>query len=389
MVPRAGAERHRLRDHDARHRGRVAAWNEGAARIKQYTEKEILGRHFRIFYPPEELAIGRPEQELAAARETGRSEVEGCRVRKDGPRFWVNEIITAIRDDAGELVGFAKISRDLTERKAMEDAPGAERGALPAGGGGGEGLRHLLHRHLPHASPTGTTPPPTSSASRRGRSWGGRPTSSSRPRTGPRTAPGQEQRRADERGRAEDERWHLRKDGSRFWGSGILTAVRDEAGRVVGYFKVLRDRSERKKLEDEKTALLASEQKARGEAEAAREAAEAATRLKDEFLAVASHELRTPLAAILLWSHLLKGGVLDEAGQGRRGGEHPGVGQGPAAADRRPPGRGAARRREDAPERPADGAGGGGRRRRSRRCGRWPTPRASPSGSCWTRPWGR
>ncbi|HEY0008930.1 MAG TPA: GAF domain-containing protein, partial [Tepidisphaeraceae bacterium] len=91
--------------------GHVTAWNEGARRIKHYTEQEIVGQHFSIFYPPEELAVGRPQQEMATARSTGRSEVEGFRVRKNGERFWCNEIVTTVHDDKGTLVGFAKISR--------------------------------------------------------------------------------------------------------------------------------------------------------------------------------------------------------------------------------------------------------------------------------------
>ena len=102
--------------------GRVSTWNAGAERIKGYREDEIVGRHFSRFYPPEAVAAGMPARLLALAARDGRVEDEGWRVRKDGSRFWANVIITAVRDHEGAVVGFAKVTRDLTERKAVEDA---------------------------------------------------------------------------------------------------------------------------------------------------------------------------------------------------------------------------------------------------------------------------
>lgn len=107
--------------------GHIVSWNAGAERIKGYTEAEIVGRHFSAFYPPEDIENGKPERELVLARQFGRVEDEGWRVRKDGSLFWANVVITALRDPAGELRGFAKVTRDLTERLAKEEA---ERHAL-------------------------------------------------------------------------------------------------------------------------------------------------------------------------------------------------------------------------------------------------------------------
>ncbi len=101
--------------------GHVASWNAGAERIKGYTAKEIIGEHFSRFYPPDALAAGKPEQELVAARAGGRVEDENWRVRKDGSLFWANVVITALYGERGELRGFAKVTRDLTERKRAED----------------------------------------------------------------------------------------------------------------------------------------------------------------------------------------------------------------------------------------------------------------------------
>ena len=100
--------------------GRIISWNAGAERAKGYTEGEIIGKHYSIFYPEEDVAAGKPARLLQAAIENGRVEDEGWRVRKDGTRFWADVIITALRDETGTLVGFAKVTRDLSERRLAE-----------------------------------------------------------------------------------------------------------------------------------------------------------------------------------------------------------------------------------------------------------------------------
>ena len=101
--------------------GVVTNWNAGAERIKGYSSSEIIGKHFSVFYPEEDRRAGRPDRALRHARKTGRFEGEGWRVRRDGTRFWANAIIDAIHDETGALVGFAKVTRDLTERREMEE----------------------------------------------------------------------------------------------------------------------------------------------------------------------------------------------------------------------------------------------------------------------------
>ncbi|WP_343655295.1 PAS domain S-box protein [Paraburkholderia caribensis] len=100
--------------------GEVTSWNTGAQRIKGYCAAEIIGCHFSVFYPPEARAAGLPERMLETASLQGRSEAEGWRIRRDGSRFWADAIITPIRDDKGALQGFAKVTRDLTEHKRLE-----------------------------------------------------------------------------------------------------------------------------------------------------------------------------------------------------------------------------------------------------------------------------
>ncbi|HEX7069759.1 MAG TPA: ATP-binding protein [Rhodothermales bacterium] len=107
--------------------GYVVSWNEGAERIKGYTESEIVGQHFSVFYPPEALAEDWPARELEIVAREGRLEDEGWRVRRDGSRFWANVVITAVRNSEGTLIGFAKVTRDMSDRRRLEDLELSER----------------------------------------------------------------------------------------------------------------------------------------------------------------------------------------------------------------------------------------------------------------------
>src|SRR5947208_2326532 len=97
--------------------GRIVSWNTGGQRIKGYTTHEIVGQHFSIFYPAEDIRDGKPDRELRIAVAEGRYQEEGWRLRKDGTRFWANVLITALFDAQGQLQGFGKVTRDMTERK--------------------------------------------------------------------------------------------------------------------------------------------------------------------------------------------------------------------------------------------------------------------------------
>lgn len=101
--------------------GKITSWNEGAERIKGYRIDEIIGKHFSLFYTEEDLALDKPGEELRKAAKEGRVEEEGWRIRKDGSRFWADVVVTRIQNEQGSLIGFSKVTRDLTERKKAED----------------------------------------------------------------------------------------------------------------------------------------------------------------------------------------------------------------------------------------------------------------------------
>ena len=269
--------------------GRVATWNAGATNLKGYQADEIIGSHISRFYEPEAVKRAWPNYELKTATAEGRFEDEGWRVRKDGSRFWANVIITALRDRTGSLVGFSKITRDLTERKEHERqiADSEERfrllvegvtdyaivmldhgGAISSWNGGaaaitGYGPAEIMGKHFSHLY--------TSEDVRQSTPW-------------------RQLVQASEKGRASDEGWRVRKDGSQFWASAAITALYDSEGQHRGYVQVMQDLTERRHAEN---------------------LAETSKRMH-EFIAMLAHELRNPLAPIRNAVELMaKKGLID------------------------------------------------------------------------------
>jgi len=245
--------------------GRVLTWSAGAARMKGYGRTEIIGQHFSIFYPREAIAEGKPERELEIARHTGRLEDEGWRVRKDGSKFWANVIITALHDELGDLVGFAKVTRDLTARRLDEEnlRRSEERFRLLV-----ESVRDYAIFML---DPEGYVATWNAGAERikgyRASEIVGRHFSVFYPEEKvAERFPEFELETAAREGHFEDEGWRVRKNGSQFWANVVITALRDRTGQLVGFAKVTRDLTERRAAE-EAVRRLAAEASARAAAE--------------------------------------------------------------------------------------------------------------------------
>ncbi len=290
--------------------GHIRSWNRGAERTMGYVSSEVIGKHFSIFYGPEDQAAHKPEAELAVASAEGRIEDEGWRVRKGGARFWVNTVITALRNDDGTVRGFAKVTRDMTKHRQAEERLRQSE----------EMFRLLVESVKDYAifllDPSGHIVTWNEGA-RRLKGWErdeivGRHFSTFYPEVDKKAGkPEWELEQATQHGSVEDEGWRLRKDGSRFWANVIITAVKDEHGHLRGFAKVTRDFTDRVEKEEAQRQLI-EQREARVAAEEERRRAEAgyhvateANRAKDEFLMTLSHELRTPMTAILGWTRLL------------------------------------------------------------------------------------
>jgi PAS domain S-box-containing protein len=273
-------------------KGRIISWNAGARAIKQYTDEEIIGREFSIFYTQPDIDRGWPAHELKCALTEGRFEDEGWRVRKDGSRFWANVIITALRDDSGVLRAFSKITRDLTDKRLQQESLrlSEERFRLLV-----EGVQDYAIYLL---SPDGVVTSWNAGARRIKGYEASEIIGSHFSRFYPPDdiesgKPWAELAMAREHGRAEDEGWRIRKDGSRFWSRVVVTPLFDPNGSLHGFAKVTQDLTQRRHSE----ALELSSQNVQ------------------QFLAVLAHELRNPLAAIRNAVQLQKALKPGDAGQ--------------------------------------------------------------------------
>lgn len=263
--------------------GRVVTWNKGAERLKGYSEAEILGRPYATFFTPADVTNGKPDRLLAQARQEGRVEDLGWRTRKDGSLFWADAVITTIRDRNGALLGYCKVTRDLTERKEAEDKANQlklliesivdyaiymldSEGRIVSWNKGAERIKGYHDSDI-IGKPYEIFFPPED------------------------VKDGKPQRllaRARQLGHVEDLGWRLRKDGSRFWADAVITALYDQQGKLTGYAKVTRDLTELEILQREKI-----------------EALQQADVLKDQFISILSHELRTPINAITGFGSIL------------------------------------------------------------------------------------
>ncbi|WP_160879464.1 PAS domain S-box protein [Nocardioides flavescens] len=257
--------------------GTIESWNAGAQRLKGYTPEEALGRSFAMFYTPEDRRAGLPLRLLDEARVHGRTQSVGWRVRKDGSRFWADVTITALHDDDGQLVGFGKVTRDLTEAHRLEEELRRSE----------ERFRLLVSQVVDYAiialDASGTIESWNAGAEWHkgytaeeaiGRSFAMFYTEEDR-RAG---LPLELLDLARREGSVEHSGWRVRKDGTRFWGEVVITALHDDHGELTGFAKVTRDLTERKRLEEAQAS----------------------------FLGTIAHDFRTPIAAMKGFTELVR-----------------------------------------------------------------------------------
>jgi PAS domain S-box-containing protein len=225
--------------------GVVVNWNTGAERLKGYTADEIVGQHFSKFYTQEDRAIGLPGRFLEIAAQEGRLAAEGWRVRKDGSRFWASVVIDAIRSETGVLQGFAKVTRDITERRAaLNTISESERQFRLLVGGVSDYAIFML-------DPNGIVISWNAGAQRIkgyaeeeiiGQHFSKFYTEADRAAG----VPARALYTATQEGRFEAEGWRLRKDATMFWANVVIDPIRDERGRLIGFAKITRDITERR-----------------------------------------------------------------------------------------------------------------------------------------------
>jgi PAS domain S-box-containing protein len=226
-------------------RGTIVSWNTGAERFKRYLAKEVIGQHFSLFYTDADRQAGLPDRVLGMAAEAGKFEAEGWRVRKDGTRFWAHVVIDPITNDAGQLIGYAKVTRDITERKAAQEALRKSE----------EQFRLLVQGVTDYAiymlSPEGEVSSWNAGAARikgyeRGEIVGRHFSCFYTDEDQAAGVPATMLAIAAKEGRVEREGWRVRKDGTRFWAHVVVDAIRNEDGALVGFAKITRDITERK-----------------------------------------------------------------------------------------------------------------------------------------------
>jgi PAS domain S-box-containing protein len=271
--------------------GIIHNWNKGAQKIKQYTAQEVIGKHFSIFYLQEDLDNNLPQKLIGEAEATGRAAQEGWRKRKDNSKFWGSITITAVHDDDDNVIGFCKVTRDLTDKKQAEDQLILSE----------ERYHHMIAEVQDYAiillSPDGIIQNWNLGAQKiKGYSAeeaiGKHFELFYTPEARREGMPAMLLQTARVTGKAVQEGWRVRKDGSRFWGSITITALHGKDNSIIGFSKVTRDLTQQKIAQDKLAAYTRELEIQNSELE--------------QFAFVASHDLQEPLRKIQTFSELIK-----------------------------------------------------------------------------------
>ena len=230
--------------------GRVATWNTGAQLFKGYTAQEVIGRHFSLFYTEEDRAAGMPARALATAATEGRFEAEGWRVRKDGTRFWTHVVIDPVVAEDGAVIGYAKITRDVSERKAVDQAlrESEQRFQLLV-----QGVHdYAIYMLDPQGNVTNWNAGAEAIKGYKAGEIVGRHFSIFyTPEDQAAGAPARALETALREGKFEGEALRVRKNGERFWANVLIDPIHDDRGRLLGFAKVTRDVTEKRRAQEE------------------------------------------------------------------------------------------------------------------------------------------
>ena len=285
-------------------KGYVRTWNDGAKNIKGYSPHEIIGKHFSVFYTADDLKAGKPENEIRVAIQTGRYEEEGWRVRKNGSVFWASVVVTALYNEQNKLIGFSKVTRDLTDRKHNEEALRQseernrllveqvtdygifmldEKGRIISWNEGAKNIKgyteaEIIGKYFSIFYPEEDI-------------LNGKPA--------------HELKVARTVGKYEEEGWRLRKDGSRFWANVVITAVFNSEGHLIGYSKVTRDLTERKEAEKALRNSYEVYRRLSEELKATNTELSYANGELEQFTSIVSHDLQEPVRTIKSFLQLI------------------------------------------------------------------------------------